>query len=471
MKVDFEDLGGLSYKMKILVEVADLARHKARLARAYAHQVNIPGFRPGKAPLDLVAKKLGPSLDAEVQEHAISESMRKVLEEKKLKPSTDPKMEIGNRNEDGSFDFTVEFESFPDVDVKDYLGIQVSEPVVPPVTDEDVAGTIERMRQQMAKFEDKPEDAVACEGDLAVVDQTVVEPEGDAVLIETRETRIRVGTDDEPVKDAGRDLLGLKAGEEASVTGPVGRITARGLPKTGEETAPEAQPSEEGEAPAEPPARTVKATLKVKKLMERRVPEVDEAFAKRVGTTSLDDLKARVREGIEAERAENRKDLLKEAILNAIAEANPVEVGAATIARLADLAEDEAKGRILPSLTPEQRKGIDLGIPREKSEAEARQNLVRMVLLQSIAEKEGITVSDEDIDAHMRSLAAEHHVPLPKLRAHFDEEKLENLARRLRVDKTMDMLLRYAVVAPAPAEPAVEAPADTPVEAPEEATP
>ena len=83
-----------------------------------------------------------------------------------------------------------------------------------------------------------------------------------------------------------------------------------------------------------------------------------------------------------------------------------------------------------------------------------------MVLLQTIAEKEGIKVTEDDLDGHLKDLAAEHHVPLPKLKAHFDEEKLENLARRLRVDKTVDLLLRYAVVAPAPtadAAPATDA--------------
>lgn len=474
MKVDFEDLGGLKYKVKILVEAEDVNKYRGRLARAYAHQVHIPGFRPGKAPLDLIARKLGPTLDAEVQEHAISQSLREVLESRKLKPSTDPKMEIGTRNPDGSFDFTVEFESFPIVDVKDYLGVQVTEPVVPPITDEDVAGALERMRQQMAKFEEKDADSVGHEGDMAVVDLTVTEPDGDAVLVATRESRIRVGTDDEPVKEAGRQLLGLKVGEEAAITGPVGTITARELPKTDAPDAPEPAEPAEGETPAVPPARSVKATMKVKRLMERRAPELDEVFAKRLGAESIDDLNVKVRERLEAERTESRKDLLKEAILDAIAAANPVEVGVETVTRLADLAEDEAKGRILPGLTPEQRSQIDLGIPREKSEAEARDNLVRMVLLQTIAEKEGITVSEEDLEAHMRGLAAEHHMPLPKLRAHFDEEKLENLARRLRVDKTVDMLLRYAVVGPAPEaapadapDPAVEVPAPAPEAAPE----
>jgi trigger factor len=472
MKVDFEDLGGLKYKMKITVEAADLARHKSRLAKNYAHHVNIPGFRPGKAPLELVARKLGPELDAEVQENAISQAMREVLESRKLKPSTDPKMEIGARNDDGSFDFTVEFESFPDVDVKDYLGVQVTEPVVPEITDEDITGSLDRMREQMAKFEEKAADSVGNEADMAVVDLTVMTVDGETVLLATRESRIVVGTDDEPVAAAGRELLGLKVGETATVTGPVGRITARDLPA--DETA-SGEPVEtpEGETPAEPVTRTVKATLTIKRLMERRPPEMDETFAKRLGTDSLDDLRLKVRERLEAERAEHRKDLLKEAILNAIAAANPVEVGAETITRLADLAEDEAKGRMLPGLTAEQRAGIDLGIPREKSEAEARENLVRMVLLQTIAEKEGIQVSEDDIEGHLRGLAAEHHVPLPKLKAHFDEEKLDNLARRLRVDKTVDMLLRYAVVAPASdviASTPVFATDDAPAPAPE-ATP
>lgn len=471
MHVDFEDLGGLKYKIAIRIEAADLARHKARLARAYAHQVNIPGFRPGHAPLDLVARKLGPTLDDEAKENAIGQAMRETLESRKLKPSTDPSMEIKDRQDDGSFMVYVEFESFPTVDVTDYLGVQIAEPVLPPIGDVEVDGALERMRQRIAKFENKAEDSVGHDGDMAVVDLTITDPVDDSALAETRESRVRVGDDDEPVKEAGRQLLGMKIDEETSITGPVGKITARGLTKTADVAdQPQVSETPEGEAAPEPASRTVKATMKVKRLMERKVPDVDETLAKRFGAESVDDLKAKILEGLMAERAEARKDLLKEAVLNALVAANPVEVGAETVARLADAAVEEAKGRMLPGMTPEQRAGIDLGIPREDSEAEARQNLARMVLLQTIAEKEGITVSDEDIESHMQNLAAEHHVPLPKLKAHFDDEKLENLARTLRVEKTIDMLLRYAVIGPAVVQPqaAVEAPAETqPVADPE----
>lgn len=463
MKVDFEDLGGLKYRMKVTVEAADWQQHKSRLAKAYAHHVHIPGFRPGKAPLDLIARKLGPSLEAEVQEAALSQSMRDALDQRKLRPSTDPKLEIGEKRPDGSFDYTVEFESFPNIELKDYLGVQVSEPVLPEIDDEQVDGAVAHLRENLARFEDKAEGAVAMEGDLALCDVVVAAAEGDEVLVPSRESRIRVGTDDEPVKDAGRELLGLKAGESKDVVGEVGRITARGLPKV--EPAvhplpdPQPEPDPSSDAPAEPKPVVAKATLAVKKLMERRTPDLDEAFAKRVGHDTVEALKVSVRDRLEAERQEARKERLRDAVLDVIAEANPVEVGAETISRMAEMAEDEAKSRVLPGLTPEQRAGIDLGIPREQSEAEAKKNLHRMVILQTIAEKEGIEVTDEDLEAHLRALAAEHGVPLPKLRAHFDEEKLENLARRLKVDKTLDLLLRYAVVAPAATVAAPEAPA------------
>ena len=98
-----------------------------------------------------------------------------------------------------------------------------------------------------------------------------------------------------------------------------------------------------------------------------------------------------------------------------------------------------------------------------------------MIVLQAIADKEGVEVSEDDVNAHLAGLAAQHQMPLPRLRAQLKDEQIDSLKRRLQLDKVLDMLQRYAVAKAAPAAepvaaeaPASEAPAsEAPAPAPE----
>jgi trigger factor len=121
MKVEREDLGALKYRLTIELEPADVRKHRERLARAYSHHVNLRGFRPGKAPIEMVIRQLGPSLEMEVREHAVGQAFQDALKEHGLRPSTDPKVDVSEPAEDGAIKFTEEFETYPAVEVKDYL--------------------------------------------------------------------------------------------------------------------------------------------------------------------------------------------------------------------------------------------------------------------------------------------------------------------------------------------------------------
>ncbi len=471
MKVEREDLGGLKYRLTIEVEPADVRKHRERMARAYSYHVNLRGFRPGKAPVEMVIRQLGPSFEEEVREYAVGQAFQDALEENALKPSTEPQIEIAEPSEDGSIRFTVNFESYPAVEVKDYLGIEVEKPEVPAVTDADVDGTLERMQQSRGKFEDRPEGSVAHEGDMIVADMELLSEDGETVLQERRETRVMAGDDDEPIVELGRALLGLKVGETKDVTGKIGRLAMRVIERTMQpEPKPEPAEGEAVEAAEdttpieEPPAvvvpETAMARVEIKKVLTKILPPLDDDFAKDFGEDmTLDQLKTQIRERLDAQQAEQVQESWREAVVSAILAVNPVEMGADTIQRVAEAAQADALEQMLPNMSAEDRAKLNLGLPKEHGLEEARKNLSRMVVLQAIADKEGVEVSDDDINAHLSGLAAQHGLPVPRLRAQLKDEQLDSLKRRLQLDKVLDMLQRYAVAkAPAPAK-------DEPVEA------
>jgi trigger factor len=230
----------------------------------------------------------------------------------------------------------------------------------------------------------------------------------------------------------------LKAGEEKTVEAKLGRISARGLKLDADEIG------------------NVRAVIKVEKVRTRKMPELDNDFVKKhADVETVEDFYAMLRKQLEEQRTSKIKEDTEELVLSKICENNPFEIGERTIERLAEMAEKEARDRVLQQIPEEKRaelaKDFDLGIPREKSLEEARRNLTRSIVLEAIADKEGIEVTDADIEAKLQETADAYGMPLPKIKAIFGEERLDQLSRQLRVGKTMDLLTRYAVVKPADA--------------------
>jgi trigger factor len=449
MKVEIEDLGNMKYRLAVEVDPESFAKARVKLARNYAPHVNLKGFRPGKAPIEMVMRQMGAALDLETREKLVSDTMREKLTEKGLKPSTEPKVEFKPDAPDGTIAFTAEFESLPQIELKDYLGVSVVEPEMPAITDEAVEEAVGRLQRSATHFDPKPEDGVGHEGDIAVCEVEVKDEAGTS-LLKQAESRIVVGLDDEPVKEIGRRLLGMHAGETATLAGEPGPITVRGISKA----AGGAEGAEGTEPPPEPP-KTVSVELKVKQVLAKVVPPLDDELAKKVGAVdTVAELRAKVRERLEAAREDKRKGLLREAVVDAVVKANPIALGSETVTRVAASALEEAKARIFPQMDPEDLAKIDLGVPSDKSEAEARRNLERSLILNAVAEKEGIEVTAEDVEGKVAALAAETGLPLPRVRAYLAGEQGEEMRRRLRVEKTLEILMRYAVVTPASEAPA-----------------
>lgn len=429
MKVEFEELGDLKIRLKVEVDGDTFRDKKRKMARAYSPHVTMRGFRPGKAPLEMVMRQLGPSLDGEVREDILKTTFAEALEEHSVRPSTEPSIEFGEVDDDGGFSYTAEFEFMPSVEPKDYLGVEITEPTLPDIKDEDVDAGLERLRNAAATWESKDSDSVGHENDMAVCKLVIKDADSDEVIKEEDDRRLVVGLTDYPVADMGRELLGMKTGEEKTISG---EFTEGPLPKENQEA---------GEKP-----RKVNVSVEVKELSEKKLPELDDEFARRYGGgLALAEWREKVREQLAEGRERSLKELREDAVVEAILEKNEVEVGQSTVDRLAKAAEDAAKARMLPTMSPEEREAVDLGLPREETEAQARRNLSRQIVLQAIADKEGVEVTEEDLDEKLSAMSEEMGMPLPKLKARLAGEEGDQLRTRLRFDKTLEMLLRYAV--------------------------
>jgi trigger factor len=447
MSVAVENLGGRKVRLTVEIDAETLRQRKMKLAKAYGARMNVRGFRPGKAPIEFVLRQIGDALEAELRQLLIEESFDEGLKSANLKPSTEPRFEFGEAQADGALRFTCEFEAYPVIDPKDYLGMEVEAPDMPEIVDSEVDAMVERLRTQSAKWETRPTGEEAHESDLAKCSVTIRDAETGETVQTDEESRIVVGLSDYPVEGIGRALLGVKAGEERGVTWGLKQPKA-----------------EDG---SEVPDRQVTVTATVKDLMFKVIPALDDDFAKRFGPDmTVETLREKAREGMERGRQERIKEQIKERLLDRLLELNPVELGDGTVTRVADITEAEVKDRLLGDASDEEKAKFDLGIPKEKTEAQARRTLGRQLLLHAIADKEGIEISDEEFGERLAVIASESRMPLPKVRARMAGEEGERLRASMRLQKAEDMMVRYAVLKPASSPEPASDPAPEPVPEP-----
>ncbi len=427
MKIELEALGKQRYRVRGEIDFETLRRERLRRARAYAPYVQVKGFRPGHVPPDIVARHIGPALDEEAREAVARQALADVAKERSLSPTFDPDIRFEDTGADGSVSFTAEFEALPTLDPKDYLGVEVPELDLPPVTDDDVEAGLKQFQETRVSYEERPADSVAHEGDLARCEIVFKDAATGEVLKGPGPWVVIVGLSDEPFPDTGRELLGMRAGEERSFT--------RRL---------EADNPLRIEGP-----REVEVRIKVLSLARRVVPPLDDEFAKRYGgVETLQEWKDKVRARLEEQRRETLREMRADAVISAILRANPIEIGDETVRRLAASTEDRVKERLLPGLPAEQREKISLGIAAERIESFTRERLARTLLLDAIARREGVEATPEELEEKLAEIAKENDIPLPQVRAAATPEVLERLRAQIRQEKTLDMLVRYAVVKP-----------------------
>lgn len=428
MRIELDEIGKQRFRLSGEVDAETLRRERLKRARAYAPYVQIKGFRPGHVPLEMVARHLGPALDEEARESAVRRALSEVLKERSLTLTFEPAIQYGDTNEDGAIPFTTEFETLPDLDPKDYLGVEVLDVDLPPVNDEDVEVLLKRLQVSAAVYRERPADSVAHEGDMTTCELVLCDEAG-AVIGESRTLELEAGLADKPLVDIGREILGMKAGEERSFN--------RTLPVEGATDTP----------------RNVTATVKVVSIREKVVPPLDDEFARRYGgCETLEEWRGRLRDYLEKKRQKTLKQMREDAVVSTILRANPFEVGEETVRRLAAEAESRVKERLMPGVPTERLKQVPLRLDAERMETFARDHLARKLLLDAIAKREGVEAAPEDVEQKLGEMAVELDVPLPRLRAAVGPEALERLRAQIREEKTLDMLVRYAVVKPRGAE-------------------
>jgi trigger factor len=423
VKVTTEELP--ERQVKLQIEVDD-ERHNKAIETAYkklAPQVQIPGFRAGKAPRPLIEKQLGRHrLLDEAMDIVVPDAYREALEEAEITPVAQPSVELVS-HEPLIFTATVPLQ--PVVKVNDYKSLRVPRDEVK-IDDKQVDEALEDLQRRNATIE--PVERKAKKGD--VLSGSVSAHAGDMSIFSADDIEFRVTEESLQSLPGFIDVVtGLKKGDDVS--------------KTVEAPADHSDENIAG--------KTMNYAVKIAEVKEEKLPPLDDDFAKLIGDgyDTLLALRAKIREDIEKSETEAALRAYETLAVDALVEQAEIEYAPQMLDHEIDhLLEDQA------NLDPRDPRAQLLYLQRmNKSEDEVRESvreeallrLKRSLVLSEFAEAENITIEDSDIDAEIETMAGSAGEQADMLRQLFgSEEARDSLARTLHTRKTLARLVEIA---------------------------
>jgi trigger factor len=422
-EVDYK--GDCAYEVKVSVPAANKAHQRARLVDELGETAEVPGFRPGRAPKQLLLAKFGKAIATEADGKLISAAFEKLIEDEKLLPISPPDIDGLEEGKESSADQPIEvtfkFEVAPRVELGNYRGLKVERPVVT-VDEKDVDEAIDNTRDQYATYE--PFKGKAAEGDQVTISfEGTVDGEVFAGGSATEYPYVLGTKRFFPEFEEG--LKGAKKGEELTLTVQL----------------PDDLPNDDIKG------KEAQFTIKVDEVKRKKKPELDEAFAKELGHDSVDDMRASVKTGLQAGSAQQSQSIVESRLVSQIVEASTFEIAETTVESttqgvVRDYYQEIAAGRLDPAV---------LGESSEEFMAKARETAVeeirRAVVISEIADVEGLEVTDEDWEAEASGIAQRYGIESEIVKNYLAGDDMRSTTHnRILARKTLGRIVELAEV-------------------------
>jgi len=435
MKMEVTELGPMKRALKIEVPADEVTQ---RFARAYVElnrQVNIPGFRPGKAPLALLEKRYAKTVEEDVIRSLVPDFYDKAVRQAGIVPVLVeiPPLDRVKIKKNEPFTFTATVEIKPNIELRDYKAPSpISlKPDKRTVTDEQLDRGLEVLREQQARLEAAPNGHTIVDGDYIVVD-------------------VQGALDGVPLDGTKKEGQLHKVGSNTAVLGL--EIDSYVTEKKEGDVLEISQPYPSNHPDVRVAGKTVLFTLTIKSVKEKKLPALDDEFAKDCGPyTTLQEIKDKLRSGMEQALKREIEDTYKDTIIKRLIETHHFDLPETLVERELEAIirqhvqqQQQRKGSALEA----QATG-DITSLRQEHRDEAARRVKLGLVLETIAEKEGLTVTQDDFNTEIMRLASELKMPaadLVKMVKAGGQDSIDELRARILADKALDFVYRNAVI-------------------------
>ena len=365
MKVTIQNKKGLNKDLKVFVDKKTMDNYLEKKYEEIKNQVVLKGFRPGKVPKDVLKKQFGKSIYGEVLDKVLKETSTKAIEENKIKPAGQPKIDLKSYGEGKDLEYIISVTEFPKIEIKSIENIKFDEYNVKIDTSE-TDKRIKDIAKNQPNFKDAPTDSKAKEGDLVIFDYTATVDDKPFKGNEGKNTQLTLGKD-LFLKGFDKQLYDVKKDDEKIV----------------ESVLPENFPEKE--------LINKKAKFKCKILNIKNPEEVkiNDDFAKNLGAKDLKDLKSLISKQINDEYSNSLDRLSKNQILKEIEKFKVIEIPE-------NLIEEEIKILSQGMLEDDAKKS------RKNFEEIAKKRIKVGLVLNEVGEQNQIKVTEQELQAEVQ---------------------------------------------------------------------
>jgi trigger factor len=424
---------GCRHELEFTVPLEDIQAETERVLLKIQKKANLPGFRPGKAPLSIIKNRFHPDIRQEVMEALIPKALGKRFKEERLDVVGQPSIVDLKFDEGQPMVFKAQFDVHPEFVLGEYKGLEVEyeDPIVP---EEDIAKRLEDLRESKAEYINIDPRPIV-DGDYAVVGLESIEGiEGEP--IKNPEMTLKVG-DPDTIPAFTEALLGMSPGDTKYVD--------------------ISYPEDYGQERLA--GKTVKFDVELKFVRSKELPDLDDEFAQGMGDfRTLDELREQVKNSIFGERQYESQDTAKSALLEKLADIHDFPVPEEYIERQTESQlQNYARSLASQGIDPRTLK-IDWAKLKETQRPRAIRDVRTTLVLDRIATVESINAEQSEVDREVQRMARQQREPLASVRLKLEKDGgLDRIANGIRTNKTINHIFEHArKLVPTPKPAAVE---------------
>ncbi|QQS32958.1 MAG: trigger factor [Acidobacteriota bacterium] len=431
MKTELKEISPTQRELKIEIDADVVKASYSRVSRKYAQKANIPGFRKGFAPVDVVKLRFAEEIKNDVLQDVIPAQVTEAIREHDLQPLTEPQLHLEDHenvkvNGSENVKLHVHLEVMPEIPTPNYKGIELVRRVKP-VEQGEIEDLIANRLQKEATLI-PVEDRASAIGDTMIVDlEGRFDDNPDADPIQANDLDITLG--DEVIESSFTDNLvdlNVEDEKEFSVSYP------------------------ETFSSADLAGKTLHYKAKVKSIGRSEVPELDDDWAKSLdeGYESLSDLREKLRKDLEAYAKTDADARVRNNAIAKLIEENSFEVPNSLI-------ENQARNLLNNFAQDLQQRGVDLNNVENEfiqmaygnMRMQAERDVMGALLLEKVAELEKVEVGEEEVNEEIERLAEYYRMPAEDIRKSLNQNGgLDNIRNNLKTRKSIEAVIDHAKV-------------------------
>jgi len=407
-------------ELDLEIPAEEVTKASDKIVRDIAKVARVPGFRPGKAPATLIRRRFADDIRSELLQQLLPERIEQAVTKEKLVPVTQPQVDKVDYTEGSPLKFRASFEVLPEFELAPYKDVEV-EIEAPDVSDDDVEKTLTEMRERAATYVPVEDRAIA-DGDYAQL-KLVGTPQGGGEPVRAENVMCHIGAE-ETLAAFNDNLRGAKTGEQRKFD--LTYAADYGDPKLA--------------------GKSYTYVADITAIKEKKLPELNDDFAKDVSdSTTLTDLRTKIKEQLNAGREHKINELTREKLLAKLVATNEFPVPEALVEHQMDARLERAVRSLAQQGVDPRAVNVDWAAMRARQKERAVEDVKAELILDRISTAEKIEADEADVEKEIGHLAEHGGESATVVRARLTKDGvLDRMKSKLRSEKTLEWLRQNA---------------------------